>query len=61
MAAMTAAQSEAAIERLAQIRQSQGAEDFAAYAFLVLGLLGWHAPEVLDFVLDQADQKITTP
>ena len=52
---MSATQSEAAIERLAKIRQEQGAEDFAAYAFLALSLLGWQAPDVLGFILDHAD------
>ena len=55
---MTAAESQAAVERLAHIRKDQGAEDFAAYAFLVLGLLGWQQPEVLHFLLDQADKKL---
>ncbi len=56
---MSAAQSEAVIERLAGIRQERGAEDFAAYAFLALGILGWQAPDVLGFILDRADALAT--
>lgn len=57
---MSAAQSEAAVERLAAIRHSLGAEDFGAYAFLALGLLAHQAPEVVKFVLDRAD-ALTDP
>lgn len=56
---MSAAESEAAIERLAEKRRDLGAEDFAAYAFLVLGLLGWQEPQVLEFILDRADERMT--
>ena len=52
---MRAADSEAAVERLAAKREELGADDFADYAFLTLGLLGWQAPEVLTFLLDRAD------
>ena len=55
---MSAAQSRAAIDRLAATRADLGAEDFAAYAFLVLGILGHHAPDVLAFILDRADERI---
>lgn len=54
---MSAAESEAAIERLATIRTEAGAEKFAAYAFLALGILGWQQPDVLNFLLDRADEK----
>lgn len=55
---MSAAQSEAAVARVAEKRRELGAEDFAAYAFLVLGMLAHQAPEVVTFLLDQADKKI---
>lgn len=54
---MSAAESKAVIARMAETREALGAEDFAAYAFLVLGILGWHAPDVLAFVLDRADER----
>lgn len=57
---MSAADSRAAVDRLAAKRTDLGAEDFGAYAFLVLGLLAGHAPEVVQFVLDRADER-TTP
>lgn len=55
---MSAAESEAAISRLAETRQAMGPQDFAAYAFLVLGILGWQEPAVLNFILDRADERI---
>ena len=55
---MSATESEAAIERLASIRKDKGVEDFAKYAFLVLGILGWQQPEVLTFLLDRADERV---
>lgn len=54
---MSAPESEAALARLAAKREELGAEDFAAYAFLVLGLLGWQEPAVLTFLLDRADER----
>lgn len=55
---MSAAESEAVIDRLATARKDMGAQDFAAYAFLTLGLLAWHAPDVVTFILDRADAQI---
>lgn len=55
---MSAAQSRAAVDRVAAKRQDLGAEDFAAYAFLVLGMLAYHAPEVVAFVMDAADRQL---
>lgn len=55
---MSAADSEAVIDRLAAAHKDMGAEDFAAYAFLTLGLLAWHAPDVVAFILDRADAQI---
>lgn len=49
---------EVAIERLAAIRKDKGAENFGAYAFLALGILGWQQPDVLTFLLDRADERI---
>ena len=31
------------------------------YAFLVLGLLAHQAPDVVQFVMDRADERLTTP
>lgn len=56
---MSAVESEAAVARLAAKRAELGAEDFGAYAFLVLGLLAHQAPEVVTFVLDRADGMLT--
>lgn len=50
-----AAESRAAVDRVVSIRKELGAEDFGAYAFLVLGMLAHHAPEVVEFMLDRAD------
>lgn len=58
---MSANESRAAVARLASKRESLGAEDFGAYAFLVLGILAYEAPEVVQFVLDSADERMTTP
>jgi hypothetical protein len=55
---MSGAASEAAISRIATKRRDLGAEDFGAYAFLVLSMLGWQEPAVLDFILDRADERI---
>lgn len=55
---MSAAESRAAVDRVAGKRQNLGAEDFAAYAFLVLGMLAYHAPEVVTFVMDRADEQM---
>lgn len=56
---MSAAESRAAVDRVASKRQELGAEDFGAYAFLVLGMLAYHAPEVVAFVMDRADERLT--
>lgn len=53
---MSAAMSAAAVERVAGKREALGAEDFGAYAFLVLGILAYQAPDVVQFVMDQAEQ-----
>lgn len=55
---MTAAESRAAVDRVAAKRQELGAEDFAAYALLVLGMLAYQAPEVVAFVMDRADESL---
>lgn len=55
---MTAAESREAVDRVATKRQELGAEDFAAYAFLVLGMLAYQAPEVVAFVMDRADESL---
>lgn len=49
---------EKAVDRLAEKRREMGALDFAEYAFLVLGMLGTHSPDVLEFLLDQADRAL---
>jgi hypothetical protein len=55
---MSAVDSDAAVDRLARKRAEHGAEGFGAYAFLVLGILGYQAPDVLQLLLDQADAKL---
>lgn len=57
---MSAYDSEAAVNRLAEKRKELGAEDFGAYAFLALGMLGVHSPDVLNFILDRADGWVET-
>ena len=57
---MSAADSKAAVDRVAAKRRELGAEGFAAYAFLALGLLGWHAPDALQFILDRTDERSTS-
>ncbi|GAA4120564.1 hypothetical protein GCM10022215_24340 [Nocardioides fonticola] len=54
---MSAAQSKAAVDRVADKRAQLGAESFGAYAFLVLAMLAHQAPEVVEFVMDQADRR----
>lgn len=55
---MSAAESAAAVDRVAAKRQELGAEDFSAYAFFVLGLLAYHAPEIAAFVMDRAEERL---
>lgn len=55
---MSAADTRAVIERFANTRRELGAEDFAAYAFLAMGLLADQAPEVLSFILDRTDSLL---
>ena len=52
---MSAVDSAAAVARVAAKRGDLGAEDFGAYAFLALGMLAHQAPEVVNFILDRAD------
>lgn len=47
-----------AVTRVATKRQELGVDDFSAYAFLALSLLAWQAPEVVEFILDRADEKL---
>lgn len=53
---MSAADSEAAVDRLAEYasRHDEPAER-AQHLFLALGILGWNAPDVLNFILDRAE------
>lgn len=55
---MSTAESEAAVDRVAAKRQELGVENFGAYAFLVLAMLAHQAPEVVTFVMDQADRRL---
>lgn len=48
-----------AVDRVADKRYDLGAEGFAAYAFLVLGMLAYHAPEAVTFVMDRADEQLS--
>lgn len=57
-AAESAAESAAAVDRVAAKREELGAVEFGAYAFMVLGLLAHQAPEVVEFLLTQADRQI---
>lgn len=54
---MSAAQSEAAVDRVAAKREELGAEGFGSFAFMVLALLAYQAPEVVDFLFDQAERE----
>lgn len=55
---MSAADSEAAVDRLAEYaaRHDDPAER-AQHLFLALGILAWNAPEVLHFILDRANEQ----
>lgn len=55
---MSAAHSRAVVDRLVAKHNVLGPEDFAAYAFLAFGILAHHAPEVVEFVLERADQQV---
>jgi hypothetical protein len=55
---VSAADSEAAVNRLAGKRKELGEGDFSAYAFLALGMLGHSTPNVLNFLLDQVDATL---
>ena len=46
---MSATESEAAVDALAAKRREMG---------IALGILGWNAPEVLEFVMQRADEQI---
>lgn len=53
---MSAAESEAAIDRAVATYQAHG-DNGAAYLLVVLAILARHAPEVLTFVMDRADSS----
>jgi hypothetical protein len=55
---VSAAESIAAVDRLAAKYDEQGAQGFAGYAFLALGLLAHQAPEVVMFIMDRADERL---
>lgn len=57
---MSAHESEAAVDRVAAKRTELGAEDFGAYAFLVLAMLAYSSPETVNFLLDRADERTTS-
>ena len=46
------------IERIADCRFELGSDDFAVYAFLALGILATHAPDVAEFILDRTDERL---
>lgn len=56
---MSAVDTARAIERLADKREELGVEDFSAYTFLAFGILAGQAPEVVEFILDRADEAVT--
>ena len=58
---MSAAASQAAVDRVAAKRQELGAEDFGAYAFLALAILAHQAPEVVEYLLEQTDHRLHLP
>lgn len=58
---MSAADTQAVIDRIGAKRAELGAEDFAAYAFLALGILSGSAPEVVEFIFDRADDALSSP
>lgn len=55
---MSAVDTARAIERLADKRTDLGVEDFSAYIFLAFGILASQAPEVVEFILDRADEVV---
>ena len=53
---MSARDSESAVDRLAEYAgQHDDPTDRAQHLFLALGILGWNAPDVLNFILDRAE------
>lgn len=55
---MSAAQTEAVMTRLAGRLEPMTHEQGRAYLFLAFGILAHQAPEVVDFVLDRADERV---
>lgn len=55
---MSAAQTEAVMTRLAGRLEPMTHEQGRAYLFLAFGILAHQAPEVVDFVLDRADDRV---
>ena len=55
---MSGQHSKDVIDRMAAMRREMGAENFATYAFLALGILAWSAPEVVEFAFDRANERI---
>lgn len=56
---MSAAESEAVIDRLVRVHNDIGPEDFAGYALIAFGILAYQAPEVVTFILDRTDERVT--
>lgn len=48
----------AALDRLGKKLSEMEGKDHAGYMFLVLGILGSYAPDVLQFLMDRADEKL---
>lgn len=59
---MSAADSEAAVHRLAEFAGLyDNPTERAQHMFLALGILAWNAPEVLNFILDRATAAASPP
>lgn len=55
---MSAVESQGAVDRVASTRRALGTENFASFAVVALGLLGWQSPDVLHFLLDQTERQL---
>ena len=55
---MSAAHTEAVLQRLADRLEPMTHEQGRGYLFLAVGILAHQAPEVVEFILDRADEQV---
>lgn len=54
---MSSADSQAALDRIAARLADRDATEGRAYLFLAFAILAYQSPEVVEFILDRADER----